>query len=229
MNSDALRASGREILAFLLGAECPGCDAPGTLLCASCGAALAAVAVRRTTPGGVEVRAALSYEGAAARCVRRLKEDGQTLLAAPLGRALGQVIAPAPTGALLVPVPTGRAAFRRRGYRVPEVLIRGAGRSPCRLLASARKARDQRGLGREERARNVRGAMRVRARAGAALRQGCEVLIVDDVVTTGATIDEAARALSAAGFLVVGAVALAATPSRTPADRDTVKMGRDIR
>ncbi|MFE4197801.1 ComF family protein [Paenarthrobacter sp. NPDC056912] len=72
----------------------------------------------------------------------------------------------------------------------------------------------QKGLGRGERARRVRGSMRVRRRQANALR-GRRCLIVDDVLTTGATLAEAARAVTAAGGVVCGAVVLAAT--RPPA------------
>ena len=72
----------------------------------------------------------------------------------------------------------------------------------------------QKGLGRGERARRVRGSMRVRPRYREKIR-GQRCLIVDDVLTTGATLAEAARAVSAAGGIVCGAVVLAAT--RPPA------------
>ncbi|RBO73192.1 phosphoribosyltransferase family protein, partial [Microbacterium sp. H6] len=89
------------------------------------------------------------------------------------------------------------------------LLIRRANAEPQRLLSVVGGTSDQRGLGARARATNVSGAMRVR-RAG----EGTEVVIVDDVVTTGATFDEATRALTAAGFHVSAAVALAATPRR---------------
>ncbi len=133
------------------------------------------------------------------------------MLAGPLAAALAPVLVPMATAATwIIPVPTSRRAFRRRGYRVPDLLIRRTGLEPQRVLALAGGLVDQRGLGARARAENVRDAMRAR-RAG----DGAEAVIVDDVVTTGATIDEAARALTQAGFRVMGAVALAATPHRT--------------
>lgn len=232
MTGEAWVRRGHEILALLLAAQCPGCDRPGTLLCEECAGELAPCPVTRRTPGGVPVRAALRFDGVAARCIRRVKEDGQTMLARPLGDALGAVL---PEGAgHLVPVPTSRAALRRRGYRVPELLLRRAGAVPSRLLLPGRATGDQRSLGAAQRALNVRGSMRV-GRAGSASRPGgSDVVIVDDVVTTGATIDEAARVLEGAGFHVAGAIALAATPLRggerddTAAHDDTARSGRDI-
>ncbi len=208
----SLRALGDEAAAFLLGARCAGCGQPGTLLCAPCVAALHPSLRTFRTPGGLPGIAALDFAGPAARCIRGLKEDGATGLARPLGAALRAAIEVAwrdvPTDTVLVPVPTARAAFRRRGYRVPELLVRRAGLAVVTVLAPGRRARDQRGLGRRERAENVRGSVRVRARSAPRT-----ALLIDDVVTTGATFDEAVRVLAQAGWAVVGAVALAATPA----------------
>lgn len=203
-----LRLIGAEIAALLLAAACAGCDEPGSLLCSRCRGELRTRPQHGLTPQGLSYRAALAFEGVAARCVRRLKGDGETPLARPLGSVLAAVLAPVVTTTTwVVPVPTSRRAFRRRGYRVPELLIRRAGVEPQRVLSLAGGLLDQRGLGARARAANVHGAMRAR-RPG----HGAEAVIVDDVVTTGATIDEAARALTEAGFRVVAAVALAATP-----------------
>jgi len=211
MNStSALRVVGAEIAAFLLAACCAGCDAPGRMLCASCHAELAPTPRHDTTPAGLAVHAALEYDGIAARCIRRLKSDGETHLARPLAAALAAVLAPAVSPSTwIVPVPTSRSAFRRRGYRVPDLLVRRSGHAPQRLLSLVSRPADQRGLGILERAANVRGSMRARRPGG-----GAEAILVDDVVTTGATLDEASRALRAAGFRVVAAVTLAATPRR---------------
>ena len=194
-------------LSFLLPTWCAGCDLPGADICAACEALLTPRPRARHLPDGTPLTTALDFEGVPACVIRALKEDGCTGLARPLGRALAGVL---PGEVALVPVPASRAAFRRRGYAVVEVLLRAAGARPLRLLGPARAAGDQRRLGRGERARKVVGTMRVRA------RPGVPVVVVDDVVTTGATLGEAARVLRAAGIEVVGAVALAATPRRHP-------------
>lgn len=172
-----------------------------------------------TTPQGLPVQAALVYEGVVARSIRRLKEDGATILARPLGAAMSGILNEAASDAVIVPVPTSRGAFRRRGYRVPELLVHRAGWRTQRVLSLVRRTSDQRGLGRDARARNVAGSMRARG----AFSPGTRVVIVDDVLTTGATLDEAARALSAVGLRPIGAVALAATPRHLASSEGVLK------
>ena len=206
MGSDAWKRIGRDALALLLASSCPGCDRSGTLLCDDCRMLLLPDPLGTRTPRGLVVHAALQYGGVPARAIRRLKEEGATMLSRPLGAALQPVLRARARGALIVPVPTSRAAFLRRGYRVPDLLIRRAGFTAHPALVPERRTDDQRDLGRAARARNVAGSMRAR------LPGRGDVVIVDDVVTTGATLDEAARALRAAGFTPLCAVALAATP-----------------
>ena len=149
----------------------------------------------------------------------------------------------APTGAeriLLVPVPTHNAAFRRRGFSPVHLLLartrhrtglagadvadvlrhtrgRPAGGWPLLGVAAGRPG-GQKGLGSAARARRVRGSMRIKAGMRPPELNGRSCIIVDDVLTTGATLAEAARALRAGGALVRGAVVLAAT--RPPARND---------
>ncbi len=219
----SLRILGLEALALVLAATCGGCGGAGTLLCVECRAMLVPSPIRTRTPGGLSVRAALPFDSVAARCIRRLKDQGETMLARPLGAALAAVLddpEPERERVLFVPVPTSRSAFRRRGYRVPELLLRRAGATPSRLLARAGGRGDQRGLDVAARAENVRGSMR--ARRGSA---GERVILVDDVVTTGSTVDEAARVLADAGFHVLSVAALAATPRH----REHIMNGSETR
>ncbi|WP_194409080.1 ComF family protein [Microbacterium cremeum] len=207
----AVRAACADALALLLPVACAGCDEPDTALCEACILALEPRPTHWTleVPGGtVALWSALAFEGTPARVVRAIKEDGRTGLARALAPALEVALARAGAhGARLVPVPTARASYRRRGFRVPDLLIRRAGRRPHRLLTYTRRTGDQRGLDRESRRRNVAGSLR-----GSPDAAGRRVVVVDDVVTTGATLAEAVRALRAAGADVVAAVTVAATP-----------------
>ncbi|AZS44584.1 Orotate phosphoribosyltransferase [Microbacterium oleivorans] len=201
-----------EALAVVFPVSCAGCDLADRDLCDRCrGTLRASVHVRRLSRG-LEVRSALVFDDVAARVIRSFKEDGRTGLARPLGIALR---AAWPTGvdAVPVPVPASRASLRRRGYAPVVLAARRAGWRPFPLLSVARATADQRALTRDERAENLAGAMRVNPRAAGRLG-GRGVVLVDDVVTTGATLEEAARALRADGIIVAGAVTIAATPRR---------------
>lgn len=128
----------------------------------------------------------------------------------PLAHSLDQllaVVAPAEEVAL-VPIPTTARSFRRRGYRVPDMLIAQAGRRAFPALKYARRIADQRGLGRSSRAANMQYAMTARGEG----LSGRSVILIDDVCTTGATLDEAFRALQEIGVAVLFAVTTALTP-----------------
>lgn len=206
-----VRAALADALTLVLPIDCAGCGAADVALCDGCAAALAPHPERRELDGLV-AWAGLRFDGVTARVVRALKEDGRTSLArvlAPALRAAVDAVDASARDVVAVPVPTSRAAFRRRGFRVVELVSRHAGVRSIPLLRPARTAADQRGLTRDERRRNVAGSLR------ATRARGLRVVVVDDVVTTGATLAEAARALRAGGAEVVGAAAIAATPRKT--------------
>lgn len=210
--SSVVRSALADALALLLPITCAGCDALDVDLCEQCRDALVPAPhgqVLQTTGAPVALWSGLPFDGVPARVIRALKENGRTPLARPLAPALAAAAAGlgAPD-AVVVPMPTSRASYRRRGYRVPDLLAARAGLPVARLLRPARRTRDQRGLGREERGRNVAGSLR------AADASGRRVIVVDDVVTTGASLSEAVRALREAGAEVVGAATVAATPLR---------------
>jgi predicted amidophosphoribosyltransferase len=211
----AARTACADALALLLPVSCAGCDEPDVDLCQRCLLALDPSPSRQVVeaPGGaIAVSSGLPFEGVAARVMRAIKEDGRTGLARALAPALRTAMTELGAGeaVIIVPLPTSRAAYRRRGYRVPDLIARRAGFRVERLLRQARRTGDQRGLDRAERRRNVDRSL---VATGAA---GRKVVVVDDVVTTGASLAEAVRALRAAGADVVGAVTVAATPRRHP-------------
>jgi predicted amidophosphoribosyltransferase len=202
---------------LLLGQVCPGCARRGTALCGECRDALSAAprwcAPRRGCP---PVRASGPHAGRLRDLLWAFKERGGGELGEAFGRALAVTalpgLMPAVGPVLLVPVPQRRAAALRRGHdpvrRLAEEAARTArasGREAEVLsaLEFTRRVRDQIGLGACARDANLRGALRVARRARSRVA-GRDVVIVDDVVTSGATQAEAARALHEAGARVVG-------------------------
>lgn len=212
-----------DALSLAFPVACAGCAQPGRALCAACAGELTPHPQRRDLEDGLPVWSGLVFGGVAARTLRALKEEGRTGLARALAPALGAALREAGAGGrglIVVPVPTSRAAMRRRGYRVVDLLVRRAGLDPHPLLRAARRTSDQRRLTREARAANVAESLRARPAA-----EGLQVVIADDVITTGATVQEAARALRAAGAHVVGAVTVAATPRRSTRSDSRVTVG----
>jgi ComF family protein len=208
---DLVRIALADALALLLPVDCAGCEAPDTTLCADCLEMLRPAPHSRRIDGE-PVWSGLAFDGVPARVLRAVKEDGRTGLARHLAAALAESVRRASSSGsvVVVPIPTTAAAFRRRGYRVPDLVARRAGLEVLPLLKVARRTADQRGLDRDARRSNVAGAFAVRG----TLPAGRRVVIVDDVVTTGATLAEAARVLRAAGVEVAGCAAVAATPLR---------------
>ncbi|HEX2484547.1 MAG TPA: ComF family protein [Myxococcota bacterium] len=164
--------------------------------------------------------AAVWFEGAAASYVRRFKYAGPRLAGFDPGAeavALALVreaaaLVPGPLPDALVPVPLHAARVRARGFTPSAVLARSLARAlgapPLGALLRVRDTPSQTWLDRPGRRRNVAGAF-----APARAVPGCTVWLVDDVVTTGATLGEAARVLREAGARRVAAVCVARTPA----------------
>jgi ComF family protein len=216
----------RDLIDLLLPEQCAGCGREPVLLCDTCARPLRAPArpVRAAVAGIPPPWTVAAYEGPLRAILAAYKERGRTALAAPLGEALARAVQAAlprpshsPDAELrLVWVPSGRRAVRRRGHDplrgVAEVAVRRlwADGVPVPMLDALRqrgRVADQAGLSARQRAANLRGAVEARACVA-----GCRVVLVDDVVTTGSSLAEAARALRAAGAEVVGAATIAATP-----------------
>lgn len=208
------------LLDLVLPRSCAGCAAAGIALCPGCSLLLRRPALGRVTPtpcppGLPPLSAFVAYEGAAQQLLLAHKEHGQLGLTAPLGGCLASAVRVLGSGpVVLCPVPSSRRAVRQRGHdHAMRLAVAAAGRLgggvvARRMLTQARALADQSGLTTAQRAANLAGALTCLPGPRAA------VLVVDDVVTTGATLVEAARALSVGGHDVVGAAVVAATTRR---------------
>lgn len=170
------------------------------------------------------------YDGAVRAMIVGHKDRGHYTFRAPLARLLACAVVgavPAPQApVLLVPVPSRPGAARRRGYDPLSAITRLAVRSlrgsayaaePARLLVPTRRAVDQAGLAATERAVNQTGSLAcpsfLVARV-ATRHPHAHIVVVDDVLTTGATAAEACRALTAAGLPPEAVATIAATRRR---------------
>lgn len=221
------------VVDLVTGGACAGCGRPGRALCVPCRRELLAERPRPAwpspAPAGLAVPvAAAEYDGLVRAVLLAHKEHQAFALAAPLGELLAaavrdllRLLEPAEVRPVLVPVPSRGAVVRRRGHdpllrltRCAAARLRRTGldATVVRLLRAPRSVADQAGLDSRQRAANLAGALRARRPARPA---DPPVVVVDDVLTTGATAREAQRALEAAGFTVAGVATVAATRRRT--------------
>ena len=234
MVGGVVAAVARDLADLVLPRTCAGCGLPGRVLCPRCAALLTtprAATPRRVPWGFPPTAAAGAYSGPVRPAVNAFKEQGRTELAGPLGTALALAVAAVvaaaprlPGPVLLVPVPSSVAALRSRGRdhvgeltrrAVAELWAAGLPAEEARLLRRSGRVRDSAGLSAAARRANLAGTFR---RDEAPPRRGL-VVLVDDVVTSGATLTEAAAELSSGrrpGDAPVLAAVVAATPRRPP-------------
>jgi predicted amidophosphoribosyltransferase len=214
------------LLDLVLPERCAICEAPGRELCARCAVSLTRlgppVCERCGSPGPwpvrrcaecagrrlafVSARAAILYDAQARAFVRAWKERGRRGLARDAAVVVAEVISPV-AAAALVPVPGDPERAWQRGDVPARALAREIaaiwGYPVLDVLARTRTLRRQRGLSLDERRSNVRGSVVARADVPH------EVCVVDDVYTSGATVDACARACRSAGAGVVSVVTFA--------------------
>lgn len=221
------RAAGA-LLDFLFPPRCPVCDAPQDRSvgpCPQCVAALDAAREARVQQGRHDFShlpeapvfdwalTGWRFTPEVAGCIHRLKYRGRRKLARMLGCQLAAMLRDNPPPApnwILLPIPLHAVRKRERGYNQSALLARAvASTLSCpldeKLLRRRRQTATQTRLDAEARQRNVSGAF------GLAKGRPCEglaFLLLDDVITTGATMDACARVLKAAGAAWVGGLAV---------------------
>jgi predicted amidophosphoribosyltransferase len=210
----SIRASVAALADLVAPVRCVACGSASGPLCPGC---LPPTAAFRSQ----DAWAAAPYDGAVRTALLAYKERGRRDLAATLGALLSRSIRATlaasrhpPGWVVLVPVPSARSvAAARGGDHVLRLARRAAPGCGVRVAAGAltltRAVHDSAGLTTEQRLRNLGGALVARP-----ARPGLAAVLVDDIVTTGATLHEARRALVAAGWPVLGAAVVAATARR---------------
>ncbi|WP_163701540.1 ComF family protein [Mycolicibacterium sarraceniae] len=204
---------------LVLPLECGGCGAPSTPWCDTCAASLKVhtdephLVTPRVDPG-VPVFALGRYAGSRRQAIVAFKEHGRRDLAGPLAHALALGIHQLLSWGILdtpftiVPAPTRALAARRRGGDpVTRIAQRATRNHPeiavVKALTTRAMVRDSVGLTSADRERNLNGRIKITKPVGG------DVLLVDDIVTTGATAREAVRMLQKAGANVTAVLTLA--------------------
>jgi ComF family protein len=240
--------AGNTLVRVILAPVCAGCRVPldrpldspacaacwGAVLtiappwCARCGDALGSSAAplcarcRRSPRRFSAARSAGRYEGALRELVHALKYQRRRSLAPPLASLMVETAADLLAGAdAVVPVPLHPVRALQRGFNQADDLARGLGLPVWRVLRRRRHGLPQAQLPADRRRDNVRHAFALRRSIwrGGGLR-GRTLVLVDDVMTTGETLDACSEALLSAGVMTVRAVtaarAVAGWPQRRP-------------
>lgn len=214
------------LLELVAPSRCAGCDAVNReIWCARCGEPVAG-ALGTLPESPLPLHVGGLYAGPLAEAIRRFKYAPRPELARSLATWLAPLLGVQSAGCLWVPVPLHPRRLVERGFNQSALLARRlaalrGGRFAPELLARVRDTAQQALLSAPERADNLRASMRVRAFASE------PILLVDDVVTSGATARACAEALGDAGLCVRGVVALARAGAGARASTDGANSGEE--
>jgi predicted amidophosphoribosyltransferase len=208
------------LLSLIIPISCIGCSADGKILCASCESAFTpsqTLIPRRFTliSSDVSVGSLIPYDERVSRIVLGAKDDGNRYLEAIIIEALSAARSLFPAELLLTPIPSTASVRRKRGrdftLDLARKLAQETGDQISTSLRLERKIAPQKSLSARARAVNMHHAFsyhRTENEVGAKA-----ALLVDDVMTTGATLREGVRALQMAGRPCVGAITAAFSPN----------------
>ena len=195
--------------------RCLGCSHLGIEICSTCRISWSRHIYRTRIAVGDKnfpVYSSVRYTAVASKVILKSKEDAliiaDNLVISSLGHALSYFQKEVGVG-YLVPIPSRNSASRKRGRKYINAMIEGLGITPLDLLSHNRAVRDQSTLRASARLNNLAGALFVNPDSYPVLYRDTSelsVIVVDDLVTTGATLSEAVRALRAGGFHVLGSV-----------------------
>jgi ComF family protein len=213
----AWRPVANAVLSALLAPPCAVCgrvlDAPlDGAVCDSCWSTIPArrASVFHVSPSIARGGAIGPYEGTLREIIHSLKYEGRRSVAPRLARLMAAYGGDLLAGAdLVVPVPLHTKRLRERGFNQAEDLARGLGLPLSRALRRIRKTRPQVELPATTRQLNVRGAFALTGRPGRRPLSGATIVLVDDVTTTGMTLEACAVVLLAAGAHEVRALTAA--------------------
>jgi len=202
-------------LDLFLPSPCVLCSKPGSPICSRCLGELK-LQPSQAKLGNLSGFSFTSYNDESSKVVRAIKESGITALIPIVASELAKLW-PYEQEVVLVPIPSSPANYRMRGFNHTLLMARalarkGRGISVANILVSGRDRKDQVLLSPKERVENLEAAFRV---IGARSMEA-PVILLDDVLTTGATLNEAYRTLTDSGVKVDGFCVFAQTGPRNP-------------
>jgi len=208
----------KSLAELIFPSRCIGCSQLGISICSTCRKSWHSHIYHRTIKvldTSYPVISAIEYSPIASRVLLRAKEANQEaadqLLVSALSHSLRYFLKKFGFG-VLVPIPSRRSATRKRGrdfmQEITDSVAENESIKSLQILQHQRAVRDQSQLNSQQRSRNIAGAFSTSFNLAEVRDSGNigPLIIVDDLVTTGATLAEAIRALRTAGFPVLGAV-----------------------